>query len=307
MNYLNPQLARRMAPIWALMFIGTAAHAQAPSAPTADWSTSRTTTTAASLLAVPRDACFPLEKLPAPLRVEAEKLLLSLLDSEALYTLIGGMKPMSSGFASYRINTKLPKSGALDEARRILAAFRCGDSYYADVLPFHQMQKDTRFFEAVVFYRPAVQAMVTKYPGFFSPYGITPTTEPIAIAISLENDPTPARNRGLGYLYGYPGRAVDFFVTSTVQQETTKKLVARDFFQIPTFKRETGSFVYAVPKGSGPTPEDLALREKARRILAAYKARRAKYIGDGKPGVAALVRDWLDDGTGHCTPANAKY
>ncbi|MES2460849.1 MAG: hypothetical protein V4671_09705, partial [Armatimonadota bacterium] len=158
---------------------------------------------------IPREACFPLEKLPSPLRIEAEKLLLSLLDSEALYTIIGGMKPMSSGFTSYRINTKMPKTGTLDEARRIMATFRCGDSYYADVLPFHQVQKDVRYFEGAVFYRPAVQAMVTKYAGFYSPYGITPTTEPIAIAITMENDPTSARNRGLGYLYGYPKRAVD--------------------------------------------------------------------------------------------------
>jgi hypothetical protein len=214
---------------------------------------------------------------------------------------------MSSGFTSYRINTKTPKTGTLNDARRILATFRCGDSYYADVLPFHQVEKDTRYLEGVVFYRPAVQEMVTKYSGFFSPYGITPTTEPIAIAVFLENDTTSARNRGLGYLYGYPSRAVDFFVESTDEQARTKKLVPRDFFQIPSFKRETGSFVYAVPKGSVVTPEDTALKEKAQRILAAYKERRAKYIGDGKPGAAALLRDWLDDGSGYCAPENAKY
>jgi hypothetical protein len=258
-------------------------------------------------VAVPRASCFALEKLPAPLRVQAEKLLLDLLDSEALYTIIGGMKPMSSGFASYRLNTKEPKIGTLDEARRIMATFRCGDQYYADVLPFHQAQKDTRYFEAAVFYRPAVQNMVTKYPEFFSPYGITPITEPISIAVFIENDPTSARNRGLGYLYGYPKRAVDFFVESTDVQEKTSKLVPRDFFQIPTYKRETGSFVYAVPKGSAITPEDKDLKEKAQRILAAYKERRAKYIGEGKPGVAALVRDWLDDGKGNCAPENAKF
>jgi hypothetical protein len=221
-----------------LLLIGAAAQAQPPTAPAPTQesvpSASRPTSNVSSR--VPRDACFPLEKLPAPLRAEAEKLLLSLLDSEALYTIIGGMKPMSSGFTSYRINTKTPKTGALDDARRIMASFRCGDSYYADVLPFHQVEKETRYLEGVVFYRPAVQEMVTKYADFFSPYGITPTTEPIAIAVFLENDTTSARNRGLGYLYGYPSRAVDFFVESTDEQARTKKLVPRDFFQIPSFK-----------------------------------------------------------------------
>ncbi len=285
--------------------LGAKAETKSPSVESRQEVVARTKTV--SEMGVPRDACFPLEKLPAPLRAEAEKLLLSMLDSEALYTMVGGIKPMSSGFVSYKINVKIPKTGELDDARRILATFRCGDRYYADVLPFHQVDKDTRYFEGMVFYRPAVQEMVTKYAPFFSPYGITPTTEPIAIAITIENDPTSARNRGLGYLYGYPSRAVDFFVTSTEAQAKTKKLVPRDFFQIPSYKRETGSFVYAVPKNSAITLEDTALKEKAGRILAAYKERRAKYIGDGKPGVAALVRDWLDDGSGFCAPENAKY
>jgi hypothetical protein len=55
-------------------------------------------------------------------------------------------------------------------------------------------------------------------------------------------------------------------------------------------------------EGKRHKPEDTALKEKAGRILAAYRERRAKYIGDGKPGAAALVRDWLDDGSGFCAP-----
>ncbi|MBC8104622.1 MAG: hypothetical protein H7Z41_18775 [Cytophagales bacterium] len=256
---------------------------------------------------VPRAECFPLERLPTPLRARAETLLLRLLDGEGLYTVIGGMKPMSSGYGSYQITVTEPKTELLDETRRILATFRCGDAYYAEILPFHSIYKNTRSFEAVFFHRPTVEKMVATYPVFFGGYGITPNTEPLSIAITLENDPSSARNRGLGYLYGYPKRAVDFFVASTDQQAKTKKLVPRDFFQIATFASPTGRFVYAVPKNSGPTPEDQELRAKAGKILAAYKVRRATYIGDGKPGAAALVRDWLDDGTGMCLSENAKY
>jgi hypothetical protein len=266
---------------------------------------------------VPRADCFPFERLPADQRAEAEKLLLAALDSEALYTLVGGMKPMSSGFATYRINVKSPDTKELDAARRIFALFRCGDAYQAEALPFHRTSKvkdkdtgtevETRFFEAVVLHRPTVAKMVTTYTDFFAPYGITPATDPFGLVLIIEHDPTTARNRGLGYLYGYPKSAVDFFVASADEQGETKVIVPRDFIQIPTFVSDSGRFVYAVPKGYKETDEDNTLKEKARRVLVAYKERRARYIGAGKPGVVALIRDWFDDGKGNCAPENARY
>lgn len=266
---------------------------------------------------VPRAECFPVEQLPADLRKKAESVLLNALDSEALFTFIGGMKPMSSGFATYRITVGAPDTRELADARRILSTFRCGDAYQAEVLPFHRVSshKDpatgkeipSRFLEAVLFHRPTVARMVKQYANFFTPYGITPEMDPLGVALVIEHDPTTARNRGLGYLYGYPKHAVDFFVASADAQGETRGIVPRDFIQIPTFKSPTGQFVYAVPKGHQETEEDRTLRDRAGRILAAYRERRARYVGEGKPGVVALLRDWLDDGTGFCDPANARY
>jgi hypothetical protein len=108
----------------------------------------------------------------------------------------------------------MPETKALDEVRQILSVFRCGDAYSAEVLPYHRVQNDTRYFETVLFHRPTVRQMVRNYADFFGPYGITPETDPFAIALIVEHDPTTARNRGLGYLFGYPKHAVDFFVAS---------------------------------------------------------------------------------------------
>ncbi|MBK7709079.1 MAG: hypothetical protein IPJ30_25835 [Acidobacteria bacterium] len=56
-----------------------------------------------------RSECFPFERLPPDQRKAAEELLLRALDEEALYTIVGGLKPMSSGFQSIQIQTGLPR------------------------------------------------------------------------------------------------------------------------------------------------------------------------------------------------------
>lgn len=81
--------------------------------------------------------CFPIERLPAALRPRAEEVLLKLLDSEGLYTVVGGMKPMSSGFVSLYFATDKPDTAKLDELRQVLQALHCGPSLRCDLLVFH--------------------------------------------------------------------------------------------------------------------------------------------------------------------------
>jgi len=56
-----------------------------------------------------RLGCFPFETLPANERKQAEELLLKALDGESLYTIIGGLKSMSSGFQSIQTRVALPR------------------------------------------------------------------------------------------------------------------------------------------------------------------------------------------------------
>lgn len=56
-----------------------------------------------------RENCFAFEKLPGEQRKKAEELLLKALDSEALYTIAGNLKPMSSGFQSFQIQVQLSR------------------------------------------------------------------------------------------------------------------------------------------------------------------------------------------------------
>ncbi|MCI0561613.1 MAG: hypothetical protein MN733_24250, partial [Nitrososphaera sp.] len=91
---------------------------------------------------VPRCECFPTERLPANLRAKSEALLLKALDSEALYTIIGGLKPMSSGFASFKFSVERPDLAQIEETRRLLSVWRCGDNLYADVQHFAAIYDD---------------------------------------------------------------------------------------------------------------------------------------------------------------------
>jgi hypothetical protein len=251
--------------------------------------------------------CFPVERLPSPLRARAEAILLQMMDSEALYTVVGGMKPMSGGFENTRIPISNPDAAAIQEIRQILGALYCGKELQSSLLVFHTPVENKRFAEAVVFHTPSLDRMVAHYSEFFAPLGISPGTEPIAIAIAVENIDGSDRHRGLGYLYGYPKPAVDFFVAGQAEYAKSKEITPRDFRQIPTFRRETGGFVYAVPKGTPETDQDRALKGKAAQILAEYRKRRERFVGPGKPGIVALIRDWFSNGRGEYSPQFARF
>lgn len=253
----------------------------------------------------PRADCFPVERLPAALQPRANTLLLKLLDSEALYTVAGGLKPVSDGFWTARFPADRPPPPTVDEARTILAAFRCGDDLTAGVLVFASAFDGQRAATAFVAHRPAVRGVVLRHPGVFGPLGVTILTDPQEVLEAVDRADPATRWRAFGLLFGYPENAVDFFVRAGVEEKRTGVFVPRDFRHVPTFGGERGRFVYAVPKGVPESDADRALKARAGPILDEYRRRRPLDVGDGKPGPAALVRGWLDDGSGWCAAGNA--
>jgi hypothetical protein len=262
---------------------------------------------------VRRAECFPVEKLPPELRAKSEALLLKALDTEALYTIVGGLKPMSSGVASFQFSVVNPDLKKIEETRQMLATWRCGDTLYADVHHFAKTfvdpktKDEMRFAEGVIFNRTAAAAALTRRPEFFAPYGLTASAHPLEILMAIEYSAPGPRWRGQGYLFGFPDYAVDFFVNAGTEQEKTGQFVKRDFYSIPVFSGGERRFVWAVPAGHQERDEDRAIKQKAEQILAEYKLRRARFIGTGKPGVIHLLRDWFDDGRGVCSLTNAQF
>lgn len=257
--------------------------------------------------AVPCSACFPIEELPEELQDVALDLLLQALDTEALYSIAGDLKPMSSGFASLELPTEDGGSAELDDLVRIMGAFRCGSALEGGVQVFAQDFQGTSFAEALVFRVPRFVDTVEAYPDPFETLGVDPATPRIEVVHAVDVAPDIARFRGYGYLFGYPDHAVDFFVEAAETEAETGEFVERDFVHIPVYDRPTGAFTYAVPVGHELVAADLELAEAAQPVLATYAALRDEYVGDGKAGVLALLRSWFDDGTGLCSPEHAAF
>jgi hypothetical protein len=266
----------------------------------------------------PAAECFPFERLPAALRPKAEAMLLRALDGEALYTIAGGLKPMSSGVYSGSIKIDAPDLAAADETRQILQAWTCGGEIAAGLHHFAAVFQGSRALEAVVFHTPTLRRLLTTRAAFFAPYGLSASSDPMEVVMAVEYDPTVARLRGYGYLFGYPDYAVDFFAAAAQQQKDEEAqlakegktgkatLVPRDFISLPT-QRGENRFVYAAPKGHVANAADVALRAATEAIFTEYSTRRAKHItGDSASGVLTLVRQWFDDGTGNVRPSHAR-
>lgn len=255
------------------------------------------------------DDCFPIERLRPELRQKASDILWKLLDSEGLYTVIGNLKPMSSGFASVWKDANLLSDPASRELSEIVATFQCGRIISSGQIPFSKVTEGKRYFDAFVFNHTSLSKLLTSQSSFFTPLGFYPefAQNPLALVMGIERETPPSRGKGLGLLFGYPEPAVNFFVSAQDEGNKNGTLIPRDFRQVATYASETGNFVYAVPKGAPMTEDDKRIRAEAGKILSAYRERRKRFFGPDKPGPAALIREWFTGPDGKCHPNNAKY
>lgn len=256
--------------------------------------------------AVRREDCFSTAGLSLEDAARSEQLLLAALDSEALYTLIGDLKPVSEGFfqASFPVNP--PVLDELQWVKRVLANWKCGTEIEAGALVFGKLQKGERYFSAWVARRSPLDSTLNQQSEFFGTLGLSSVERSEVVLLSIERAETPGdRWRGFGLVFGYPQDAVEFFVRAGNHQAETGEFVQRDFRNYPTFSRETGGFVYAVPKLSPESNQETQIRTRTGQVLEAYRQRRELYIGPDKPGAHELLREWWDDGTGWCHPDHA--
>ncbi len=201
-------------------------------------------------------------------------------DYEGLYTLAGGLKPMSSGFWYCSFEVDDPDLTELEKVREMLDVLR-NDVWYADIQIFAKVHDGERNAHAFVVHRQSLAAMIDRHEQFWSSWDITPETHPTELVEIVDRLPRADRWRGYGYLYGYPDDAVDFFVeTGIAADEDTEMGPGKDrqFTQIPTYAADSGRFTYAVPLDHEPTEADRDLAKQARLILDAYIERRSHMI-----------------------------
>lgn len=247
----------------------------------------------------PAASCFPVEELRAEERAEAEELFLKILDSEGLYTIAGGIKPASSGFVRFVLDAEAGSLEPVDRARRLLESFRCGDHVLATVHHFQKTYENPktgrkeRHYEGIVVALEPLRRLVRQYEREFALLGVSPHSHPMEILMAVEHAGEAQRWRGYGRLFGFPAAAVEFFIEAGERQKKTGEFVKRRFVSLPTFERTERGVVYAVAEDAQESGEDIRLRFAVETALADYRARREKYVGPGKPGVAKLLRDWF--------------
>ncbi|HYZ86368.1 MAG TPA: hypothetical protein VE621_18285 [Bryobacteraceae bacterium] len=244
--------------------------------------------------------CFDDSMLSAADREYARELLLKALDREALYTFAGGLKPLSIGFASLHVSTE----GGADLApatrlRRIMPAFACDGIWEAQLLHSGFVIDGERYINAVVYHRGHFAEVLRRRPELFESYGLTPEAHPVEVLMAVESARESQASLMLGHLLGYPPAAIDFFYAASREQARTGLFVRRTFRAPESFQKQN-YFVWAVPLGSTDDSDTQAIMSCAADILREYKKRRDRFVGEGKPGPFALLRDWKKDGFPTC-------
>jgi hypothetical protein len=266
--------------------------------------------------------CFPVEGLPDRERAMADSLLARGLDNEALYSALsdapGGLplKPISTldqrrgelardpdapEGTRDAVDPDTAEMAELAALHRVAARLHCGPLRVL-VVPFRATQERTRSLQVLLAHQEALDRVLDRDSSFWGQWGLRPGADPGVMVTVVEFEAPGPRFRGYGYLFGYPEHAVTFFVEAAAHTARTGDFVARDFFQLPVHSGQTGRFVYAVPEGHDPLPEDTALLEAAERTLARYRELRPAFENpDGTLRAVELLRFWMG-ATGEVDP-----
>ncbi len=217
------------------------------------------------------------------------------LDREAVYTLLGRIKPMSS-LKLYKMplaNTDSAKRSSpeivdrakkgryldrLSHVQKAINAIRLPDLAFV-FIPYRAHQDSNRTIQLSVVRVSLLDSLLKAKESFFGQYGLVPGADPATVISTIENAGMYERYRGYGYLFGYPDYAVDFFVEASHTHRDVQKPTPRNFFNIPTHESKEGYFVYAYPKDYDPSREvDSLLYHRSMQILERYEKLRDRYL-----------------------------
>jgi hypothetical protein len=290
-----------------------------------------------------RSDCFPFEKLPPEQRKAAEDLLLKALDSEALYTIVGGLKPISGGFHSFQAQENLPRVefSEAEKAVRELGEKKAEDLTAPEKSRLNQARQaverkqtldkiaETKNIFAYWRCGDDLFADVQHYARVFDGKRHYDTTVFSRSSLRQKISEKADFFSRLGILpnshplevlyaveynetsmrfagYGYLFGYPDYAVRFFVQSSDEERITGKFVersFVSLPTVRGENRFVYAVPKNHIENEADKALRAKAEPIFNEYKRRRAEYIGEGKKGVVEMMRDWFCNAQNQCSMA----
>ena len=205
--------------------------------------------------------------------IMADSLLSLAFQNEALYSIHGQLKPIST-VAQFSMQLDSLTGLPLDSTDfyrfmqlQRLANWLSNDQFDFVITPFTRLFNHERTMQMLVVNQPKLAEELKERKDFWFFWGLVPESTAAVVITVVENAEKYKRFEGYGYLFGYPQYAVDFFVEAARSQDETGEFVSRSFFQMPVYSGEDSRFVYAIPKNSEPRPEDLAIRKEAKNIL----------------------------------------
>lgn len=223
---------------------------------------------------------------------EPAELARRLLDSEALYTVTGGLKPVSSHFWHTRVAVGECVQETLVDVDHALQELPLSAEFESGLVVFSRPRGEWRHVSAFVAHRPSLQRLIQRRPDAFEPLGVSVDDSAQEILERIDRGAPADRWRGFGLVFGYPDYAVEFFVAAGEEAERTGEFVEREFINLPTYTSDRGRFVYAVPRGHRFRWEDWQLEQQVRQIFAHYRVWRAAYLAGGEIESLALLAAW---------------
>jgi TPR repeat protein len=224
----------------------------------------------------------------------ANRMFARLLDSVGLYTIIGGLKPMSDIMAwdnrlTYNLEEDRKRRADYDAALGAVES----DTIKARVLwGTGNRGKSGGLF---VFRTDLVRATILAHPQVFQPEDIAPNFPVEALMRRLETRAFSNLSRVQGLLYGFPPYAVDFFCNPHRSGQPIGIGQDRKGITIPCYAARS-DFVYVIPIDNEPAPEDREIQSTAASILAEYRQRRPRYEQtNGELAALNLINDWYRD------------
>jgi len=226
--------------------------------------------------------------------IMADSLLSLAFQNEALYSIHGQLKPIST-VAQFSMQldslTGLPLDSTdfyrFTQLQR-LANWLSNDQFDFVITPFTRLFNHQRTMQMLVVNRPKLAEELKGRKEFWFFWGFVPGSSPAVVITVVENAKKYRRFEGYGYLFGYPQYAVDFFVEAAQSQDETGEFVSRSFFQMPVYSGQDGRFVYAIPENAEHRPEDLAIRKEAENILNEFSSA-FEYFKEENPHLPFLM------------------
>ncbi|MBB4035344.1 hypothetical protein GGR21_001233 [Dysgonomonas hofstadii] len=232
------------------------------------------------------------------------------LDNEALFTLLGDIKPMSS-----LVTFTFPVANT-DSAKRVDGNVlnRSTHGMYLDrmqtiqeavnklnipdlqfiMVPYISSRGNKRTIQLSVVRKSSLDKLLKEKESFYGQFGLVPGTDPVVVVTAIEGNGKFERWRGYGYLFGYPDYAVDFFNQAAIDSEKQGETAKRNAFRIPTYNPKYSNFVYTYPIDHVPTADvDSVLYHRSVKILEEYKNIRNNYLNaDSSVQSYRLLRDY---------------